>query len=105
VFAPLDDEFAVFVAYRCKDVRLVCQMSVNEGERQMQDNYSSVRKQTDNDEHQNQHQHPEEVYSRPPSLVSRALSEYSCRPNDLDDDNFDNAENREGTSSPVCIIV
>jgi len=80
-------------------------MSVNEGERQMQDNYTSVRQQTDSDERQHQNPETDEEFSRPPSLVSRPLSEYSCRPNDLDDDNFDKAEQREGTNSPVCIII
>jgi len=85
---------------------LIRQMAENED-----DNYVTVRKPTGIDIHRHHHhdyqlQHPDDSHSRPStsSLASRPLSEYSCRPNDSDD-NYDNAENRKRTQSPICALI
>jgi len=91
-------------------------MALNEDEGQTQ-NIKDVtvrQKPTSNDdmniyEHHHRHKQQQQLssrddYSRASSLASRPLSDYSCRPNDIDDENYDKPDNRHRTKSPICPI-
>jgi len=80
-------------------------MGVNDSEQEMKDTYVTLEQQRDGE--CQQHQQPQDGDSRPPSLMSRPLSQYSCQTTASNDNRATAAssQDQERAMSPVCAIV
>jgi len=78
------------------------QMALDENQRRTLGTDVTVRsREPDEDDVVTQPLQPRDSDDRPPSLMSRSLSEYSCRPSIDDDDD----KQRQNTPSPTCAII